>query len=95
MAHGQPNTTTPADETAKLIKAYAVAQLADIGDEPDEPPHMFLAVATMDGAEAVCHLGRAMLCWEHALFDPRYRIGGDLCDPRLTEIATRLDWGTP
>ena len=43
-----------------------------------------------ESAEETCHLGRALLAREDALYDPPYRLDGEMCDPRKVEIAARL-----
>lgn len=81
-------TTTPSHKTAKLIRAYAQSRI----DDPDEVPPILSAILTTYDTEAVCHMGRALLCIQHGLSDPPFRLGGAMCDPRITEIAARLGW---
>lgn len=82
-------TTTPNAETAKLVQAYAQAAL-DRDDSADQ--HLIWAIVKTDATsvEACCHMGRAMLLIEDGLSDLPYRLGGEMCDPRKTEIAHRL-----
>jgi hypothetical protein len=53
---------------------------------------ILLAIREAIGNEEMLHLAHAFLIRAHQLSDPPYRIGGALCDPRLTEIAKRLRW---
>lgn len=83
--------STPMHETASLIRAYVADLLTGYGE--DEPPAAILAaVKEAQTADEVCHLGRALLCRHQSLSDPPYRLGGAMCDRRLADIATRLDW---
>jgi hypothetical protein len=86
------STITPNSMTAALIAAYAKAQIAEGYGEDETPAAILLAIQQAEGAEETCHLGRALLARHDALADPPYRLGGDRCDPRLTEIAARLDY---
>lgn len=80
-------TTFPNHETAKLIRAYAISAM----DPAAAQPLIWAIVETNAAtAEACCHLGRALILIEDGLSDLPHRVGGDMCDPRKTEIATRL-----
>lgn len=85
---------TPQIETARLIRAYVDDILTEqMGDgDGGAYDHLLDAIMGTDtsDAEACCHMGRALLCLHHGLSDPLYRLGGTLCDTRLTEISRRL-----
>jgi hypothetical protein len=80
--------------TAELIRAYAQSILDANGSQTINHPPLLWAksiVGTDDSSgEAVCHMGRAMLLIEDSYADPPYRLNGEMCDPRKTEIARRL-----
>jgi hypothetical protein len=82
-------TTFPAHETAALIREYAQWALDECWNSPE---HLLLAIIDTDAttAGACCHMGRAMIEIEQGLEDHVYRLGGEMCDPRMTEIARRL-----
>lgn len=84
--------TTPNMETARLIREYAQWALDECFSESDPPPNLLLAIAKTPAGddEACCHMGRAMLAIEQSYADPPYRLGGTMCDPRITEIARLL-----
>jgi len=88
------NHTIPAVETAKLIREYAQWAIDNTTADDEAPDPLLLAIVKTDAtmADACCHMGRALLCIEHGLEDPPYRLGGDMCDPRVTIIAARLGW---
>jgi len=84
---------TPNSQTAALIRTYAAAAIADGGYDEDAPaPAILTAITQALTADEACDLGRALLARSHALSDAPYRIGGEMCDPRLAEIAARLGW---
>nr|WP_294546901.1 hypothetical protein [uncultured Rhodopila sp.] len=73
----------------KILK-YVKQEAAELGDEP--LPTLFVALREAETHAEVRALGHALLCRIYALSDPPYRIGGERCDPRLTEIAAGLGW---
>ena len=79
--------TTPNIETAALIREYAQWLLDECGHTP-----LLAAIVNTDAssAEGCCHMGRALIALTDGLSDPPYRVGGAMCDPRVTEIARRL-----
>lgn len=87
-------TTFFAHETAELIRAYAAATILECMGEGEDGTydHLLDAIVLTDAttAEACCHMGRALICLEEGLSDPPFRLGGDMCDPRVTEISVRL-----
>jgi hypothetical protein len=84
-----PSGKTPASITADLIRAYALHATMNYGED-EAPIALLTAIVESNGPEETCHLGAALLAREDGLSDPPYRLGGEMCDPRKTEIATRL-----
>jgi hypothetical protein len=86
---------TPQQITARLIRAYADAIMTEQMGEGEAGAYDALldAIAKTNGgdAEACCHMGAALLCIEEGLADAPFRLGGEDCDPRRTEIASRLE----
>lgn len=89
---------TTEQETAQLIREYVEWVLdngignGDLG--PYDPLLDAIAQTAEQSdaatAEACCHMGRALICLEQSVEDAKYRLGGDECDPRMTEMARRL-----
>ena len=86
-----PSGKSPTDVTASLIRAYAASGLENYGED-ETPIALLTAIMESEGTEEACHLGRALLAREESLSDPPYRLGGEMCDSRKTEIAKRLDF---
>lgn len=84
--------TTPTIETARLVREYAQWALDECYlDNETKDPLLTAIVGTKPAdAEACCHMGCALIALEEATSDAPYRLGGDMCDPRITEIAKRL-----
>jgi len=80
---------TPASITAGLVHAYAASALQN-HSEDETPIALLTAITESESSEETNHLGRALLTREDSLSDPPYRLGGDRCDPRKTELAARL-----
>lgn len=84
--------TTPNQFAAAEILAYAREALRDNYGEDETPAAILIAIVCAQSSEEACHLGRALLARHASLADPPYRLGGESCDPRLTEIADRLGY---
>lgn len=78
--------------TANLIKSYVNLMLEECLGEDEAIPAILTAIVGAQSSEEACHLGRALLARHAALADPPFRLGGEHCDPRLTEIADRLGY---
>jgi hypothetical protein len=86
--------TTPNMKTAELIRAYVRAICQDEPGDVEFGAYDLLQATIMEtdssAADAICRMGRALICLHQGLADPAYRIGGSMCDSRLLEIAERL-----
>jgi len=84
------STITPQNKIARLIATYAAEQIATGYGDDETPAAILSAIADTTNDDETCHLGHALLARHQALADAPYRLGGEMCDPRLTEIAGRL-----
>lgn len=86
----RPAYTTTNGAAATLLRAYAAAQIAEGYGEDEAPAGILTAIVESGSPSETGYLGCALLVRHHRLSDPPYRLGGKLCDPRLTEIAALL-----